>query len=150
MRLLTAIPVLAGLAAAQTVPTGVTVPEISYAGTGCAAATRVGAAVTNPTNIAVPSTVYTARSGANNTRMADTRLNCQILVKVNHPAGWQLSVAKADYYGRVKLPQNSEAVSKTTYYYSGQSRNVKHHPPNGFSSSVNPNRNKKGLDAILL
>jgi hypothetical protein len=129
MRLLQAIPVLAGLAAAQTVPTGVTVPEISYAGTGCTAATRVGAAVTNPTHIAVPQTVYTARSGANNTRLADTRLNCQVLVKVNHPAGWQMSVAKADYYGRVKLPQNSEAVSKTTYYYSGQNRNVLFFPP---------------------
>ncbi|KAK4450603.1 hypothetical protein QBC34DRAFT_461227 [Podospora aff. communis PSN243] len=124
MRLLAAIPVLAGLVAAQTVPSGVIIPEITYSGTGCTAATRVGATLTSPTLIPVPQTRYTARSGANNTRMVDTRLNCQVTVKFNHPAGWQVSVAKADYYGTVKLPQNSEAVSKTTYSYTGQTRTV--------------------------
>ena len=60
----------------------------------------------------------------NQTSVIENRKNCQVLINVNHAAGWQFSPAAADYYGRVFLPLGVEATSKSTYYFSGDTNQV--------------------------
>jgi len=131
MHLLSIVPAFAGLTAALTIPgtldkrqttapASVSLAGISYAGSGCAASTLGASAVTNPGIIPVPRKVFIAKSGGNNTKVVETRVNCQSAISLNHTAGWQYSVSEADYYGRVILAQGAEAISKTTYYFGGQ------------------------------
>jgi len=130
MLLLHTLPVLASLAAGLTIesrqsgPTDVQVTEIAFSGTGCGVSTTAVGKVSDPINLKVPEKRWTVLTGANNSRAAETHLNCEVLVKVSHPSGWQFSVSKADYYGRVKLPQNSEALSKTWYSFPGVSKTL--------------------------
>ncbi|KAK4183425.1 hypothetical protein QBC35DRAFT_393892 [Podospora australis] len=123
------LPLFAGLAASlatpvhleqrQAGPQNVQIAEIAFTGTGCPARTIAAQTVSNATTIDVPQVVFKAESGLNGTRVVETRQNCQIIIRVNHAAGWQFSVVKADYYGRVALAQGAEATSRTTYSFSG-------------------------------
>jgi Domain of unknown function (DUF4360) len=136
MHLFHIFPLFAGLAASLAIetpihlqqrdaePQGVQIAEIAWTGSGCPARTLSTQALSNATTIPVPQTIFKAESGTNQSRVVESRVNCQIIMKVNHPAGWQFSVVKADYYGRVKLPQNAEATSKTTYSFAGASSQV--------------------------
>ncbi|KAK0741403.1 hypothetical protein B0T18DRAFT_491784 [Schizothecium vesticola] len=132
MHVLSLVPAFAGLAAALTIPgaglesrqtttapASVSLAGITYAGSGCAASSLGAAALAKPGVIPVPRKVFVAKSGENNTRVAETRVNCQTTISLNHTAGWQYSVSEADYYGRVVLALGAEAISKTTYYFSG-------------------------------
>lgn len=129
MHLLQVLPVVAGLAAAlpteglqarqTTVPTGVTVSSVAFSGAGCPAANLAGFAVPNAGTIPISRHIFKAATGLNNTRAAETRVNCQSTINVSHPSGWQYALVKADYYGRVKLPQGAEATSKSTYSFAG-------------------------------
>ena len=127
MHLLQTVPLFAGLTAAlsisprqsTTVPPSVSFKGISFAGTGCAAQNLAASQPANALVWEVPQVNFKAESGANNSKVVDTRLNCQVVINVEHTAGWQYALVKADYYGRVKLPQGSEVISKTTYFYSG-------------------------------
>ncbi|KAK0654865.1 hypothetical protein B0T16DRAFT_383875 [Cercophora newfieldiana] len=117
----------AGLAieSRQTGPASVVISEIVANGSGCSATSvQSTAALSNPTFWPVKRVNFTASSGANNARVVDTRLNCQTAFKVNHTAGWSFAVASADYYGRVKLPQGAEAISKSSYYFQGTTKNL--------------------------
>ncbi|KAK4220789.1 hypothetical protein QBC38DRAFT_404415 [Podospora fimiseda] len=129
MHLLQVVPLFAGLAASLAIeprqatgPAGVQIASIAFSGTGCSTQTLPASILTNSTDVPVPQTTWVAESGKDNTRVVPTNLNCQIIIRVNHPAGWQYSLVKADYYGRVKLPANTEAASKTTYSFSGNSQ----------------------------
>ena len=137
MHVLSLVPAFAGLAAALTIPgaglesrqttaapASVSIAGISYAGSGCEASSLGAAAVTNPSVIPVPRKVFVAKSGANNTRVSESRVNCQTAISLNHTAGWQYSVSEADYYGRVVLALGAEAISKTTYYFAGNTAQV--------------------------
>ncbi|KAK1834907.1 hypothetical protein QBC39DRAFT_275905 [Podospora conica] len=125
MHLLSIVPAFAGLTAAlsirqsTTAPASVTLAGITYGGSGCEASTLAGGAVAKPGVIPVPRKVFVVKTGENNTRVVETRLNCQTTISLNHTAGWQYSVSEADYYGRVVLALGAEAISKTTYYFSG-------------------------------
>ena len=136
MHLFHIFPLFAGLTAALTIKApihlqrrdpeaqDVQIAEIAFAGSGCPASNLPGRNVSDPTTLIVPRTIFTAESGKNQSQVVDSRTNCQTLIKVNHPSDWQFSVAKADYYGRVFLPQGVEAFSKTTYSFSGGSNEV--------------------------
>ncbi|KAK4458649.1 hypothetical protein QBC42DRAFT_314005 [Cladorrhinum samala] len=129
MHLLHVFPLFAGLAASLATPVhlqkrdpepqSIQIAEIAFSGTGCPARVLPAQNLSNATTIAVPQVIFAAESGKNQAQVVDTRVNCQVMIKVNHPAGWQFSVVKADYYGRVKLPQGSESFSKTTYSFPG-------------------------------
>ncbi|KAK4206926.1 hypothetical protein QBC37DRAFT_434236 [Rhypophila decipiens] len=132
MHMLQLLPVVAGLAVAlpteapiqarQTaVPTGVTVASVNYVGAGCPAANLTSFSVPNAGTIAIPRSIWKAESGVDNTRVAENRVGCTTTISVNHPAGWQFALVKADYYGRVKVPLGVEAISRTVYSFSGDS-----------------------------
>jgi hypothetical protein len=104
-------------------PHDVAITEIAFAGSGCPAGYAPGQALSDPSTLIIPKTSFTAESGKNKSNL-DARTNCQILVKLNYPSGWQFSVSKADYYGRVQVPDGMTAVSKTTYYFTGDSTDV--------------------------
>ncbi|KAK4164081.1 hypothetical protein QBC43DRAFT_370290 [Cladorrhinum sp. PSN259] len=105
-------------------PQGVQIGGIAYTGSGCPARTIPAQVLSNASTISVPQTIFVAESGKNQSRVAENRVNCQIIIKITHPAGWQYSVVKADYYGRVTLPQNAEATSRTTYSFGGASNEL--------------------------
>ncbi|KAK5652335.1 hypothetical protein OQA88_10527 [Cercophora sp. LCS_1] len=130
MHLAHVLPVFAGLTSAlvvqprQSQPTGVQITQLAYSGNGCTASSAAGPALTDVTTWTVPMKIYKAESGANNTRVAETKVNCQQSFTVTHPAGWQFSVNKADYYGRVQLGQGAEAISTTTYSFTGDAKTL--------------------------
>lgn len=133
MHVLSLVPAFAGLASALTIqtrqsttaPASVSIAGIAYAGSGCAASTLGASAVKQPGVIPVPRKLFVAKSGENNTKVVETRVNCQSTISLNHTAGWQYSVSEADYYGRVVLALGAEAISKTTYYFSGSTVQVR-------------------------
>lgn len=133
MHVLSLVPAFAGLASALTIqtrqsttaPASVSIAGIAYAGSGCAASTLGASAVKQPGVIPVPRKLFVAKSGENNTKVFETRVNCQSTISLNHTAGWQYSVSEADYYGRVVLALGAEAISKTTYYFSGSTVQVR-------------------------
>jgi len=136
MHLLQNIPLLAGLAAALSIPphqlqrrdptaNDIKVAELSFAGAGCGASTAgLNASVVDAATFRVPRIIFAAKAGEAGAKVVETKSNCQLTLRVTHPAGWQFSVAKADYYGRVHLPQGSEATSISTYSFSGVTNKV--------------------------
>lgn len=133
MHVLSLVPAFAGLTAALTIqsrqstaaPASVSIAGIAFAGSGCAASSLGASAVKEPGVIPVPRKVFVAKSGEGNTKVVETRVNCQSTISLNHTAGWQYSVSEADYYGRVVLALGAEAISKTTYYFSGNTAQVR-------------------------
>lgn len=127
------LPLFASLAAAltiqqrQSLPSGVQLAEVTYVGAGCpsnATAKTTPTALAVATTLPIPKVIYRASSGAENTRVALNVQSCSTQIKLTHPAGWQFSVTKADYYGRVTLPAGTEAISKSTYGFAGSSATV--------------------------
>lgn len=133
MHVLSLVPAFAGLTAALTIqsrqstaaPASVSIAGIAYAGSGCPASTLGASAVAKPGVIPVPRKLFVAKSGEGNTKVVETRVNCQTTISLNHTAGWQYAVSEADYYGRVVLALGAEAISKTTYYFSGNTVQVR-------------------------
>jgi hypothetical protein len=115
---LTTEPEQIALQCRESAPQNVEVTEIAFAGSGCPAGYAPGQALSDPTTLILPKSSFTAESGKNKSNL-DARTNCQILVKLNYPSGWQFSVSKADYFGRVQVPEGMTGVSKTTYYFTG-------------------------------
>ncbi|KAK3317903.1 hypothetical protein B0H66DRAFT_602512 [Apodospora peruviana] len=132
MHFVQTLPLLAGLAAAlpaiqqraDPAPAAVQIAEIAYSGSGCATASLAAQAVSDPTALTVPQKIFVAESGKNNSKVIDSRSTCQILIKLNHTAGWQFAVTKADYYGRVKIPLGVDSSSRTTYSFGAGSTEV--------------------------
>ncbi|KAK0708645.1 hypothetical protein B0H67DRAFT_457338, partial [Lasiosphaeris hirsuta] len=133
MHLFYILPLLAGLTAAlpskvpirlqeRAEPQDIQIAEIAVTGTGCTASSQPARSVPDPTTFVVPKTIFKVESGTNQSKVIDSRTNCQTTIKVSHTAGWQFSVAKADYYGRVRLPPGATAISKTTYSFTGDTK----------------------------
>lgn len=140
MHLAGILPLFAGLAAAlpssnhgvaprQTVmPAGVQLASITFNGAGCPAAAnpaRNASAVSDPGALQVPETRWNVSSGVAGAQVVETVKACEVILKISHPAGWQFSVSKADYYGRVHLPLNAAATSKSTYSFVGAAGTVR-------------------------
>ena len=49
----------------------------------------------------------------------DGRRNCQVIVDLNVPQGWQYSLATFDYRGYVLLDEGMQAIHATAYYFQG-------------------------------
>ncbi|KAK0624132.1 hypothetical protein B0T14DRAFT_427077 [Immersiella caudata] len=107
----------------ESAPQNAEVTEIAFAGSGCPAGYAPGHTLSDPSTLILPKSGFTAETGKNKSYL-DARANCQILVKLKYPSGWQFSVSKADYYGRVQVPEGMTGVSKTTYYFTGDSSDI--------------------------
>ncbi|KAM7197458.1 protein of unknown function (DUF4360) domain containing protein [Naviculisporaceae sp. PSN 640] len=130
---ITALPLLAGLAAAlpaesqvegraaATGPADVRVASISYAGSGCSASTITGPFASDGTTFTLPHGSLVARSGGDATA-ASYRKNCQIALNIRYPGGWQFSISKADYTGSAKLPAGVSGTSVAIIYFAGETK----------------------------
>ncbi|KAK6521388.1 hypothetical protein TWF506_001608 [Arthrobotrys conoides] len=52
----------------------------------------------------------------------ESRKNCQLNVHLRYPAGWQYSIFSATYRGYAGLARGQQGTQKSTYYFSGDSR----------------------------
>jgi hypothetical protein len=96
---------------------------VTLGGTGCPASAASAQEVTDPEVLPLPVVSFNATAGKD--ASAETaRTNCQMLVKVQYPAGWKFGVYTADYSGYTKLPEDVLGVSKTVYYFSGETQEV--------------------------
>ncbi|KAK1749730.1 hypothetical protein QBC47DRAFT_365968 [Echria macrotheca] len=105
-------------------PQGARIAAIDYSGSGCTVSSLAGQDLTNPSILSMPQRVFTAQSGQNNTKVVETRTTCQTIVKLSYPSGWQFSLTKANYYGRVVLSKGAEATSRTTYSFTGDTKST--------------------------
>ena len=80
--------------------------------------------MSDPANLSVTRSIFQVESGSATTAVAQQKKSCTATIKLSHPAGWQFSVSKADYYGRVKLAKGVEVFSKSFYTYTGTSAAV--------------------------
>ena len=95
---------------------------LSFAGSGCPANSVAGQISSDLTTLTLLYDSFVAQSGG---RPADMRKNCQLNVKIKYPSGWQFSVFKADYRGYANLPKGDTGTCKATYYFSGESQQVR-------------------------
>lgn len=105
-------------------PSGVTIEGISYAGSGCNAGSVAGAISSDLSTVTLLYDSFIAQAGAG-IQPAEARKNCQLNLQLKLPQGWQFSVFKADYRGYAFLQQGDKGVIKSTYYFSGDSSQVR-------------------------
>jgi len=67
---------------------------------------------------------FTAKVG-NGKDIVDSRKNCQINLKLEYDAGFSFSVYQADYAGWADLDYGVTGVVKSTYYFSGETDQVR-------------------------
>lgn len=100
----------------------VQIVAISFSGTGCKPGTVSGQLSTDLTTLTLLYSTFVAQTGKN-VEVA-TRKNCQLLVKLRYPSGWQFSVFKADYRGYAQIPSGETGTCKANYYFSGDSKQI--------------------------
>lgn len=128
--LIAPIVLLAGLVASAPAdpkpsPHEIHIEGIAYAGSGCPAGSVAGQISSDKTYITLLYDKFIAESGKT-VSASKNRKNCQLNVKLHFPQGWQFSVFKADYRGYAQVPKGITGVCKATYYFSGDSRQVRH------------------------
>jgi hypothetical protein len=134
MQLTNILALFTGLAAASPVivdaladgPSGheVQITGLAFAGSGCPAGSVSGQLSSDLTTITLLYASFVAQAG-NNIPASNYRKNCQLNVKLKYPSGWQFSVFKADYRGYAQIPKGDTGTCKATYYFSGDSRQVR-------------------------
>ena len=60
--------------------------------------------------------------------ITENRKNCQLNVELLYPGGFQYSVLSADYRGYAAVQKGITGTLKSTYYFSGQSAQVRNFP----------------------
>ncbi|KAK0644686.1 hypothetical protein B0T16DRAFT_331879 [Cercophora newfieldiana] len=96
----------------------VQIDSIAYAGSGCNAGTVAGLLASDLTAVTLLFSEFIAESGKG-VAAGKLRRNCNLLVKLKYPAGWQFSVFKADYRGYAQIPAGDVGTCKSTYYFQG-------------------------------
>jgi hypothetical protein len=56
--------------------------------------------------------------------VTESRKNCQLNVDIQYPGGFQYSILSADYRGFTAIDKGIEGTLKSTYYFSGQTKQV--------------------------
>lgn len=104
------------------------VVSIAYAGSGCPAGSMTGPFSSNVITVSLlPHPTLVAQSGKN-ISIINHRTNCQTVLKIRYPSGWQFSISEIAYKGYAKIPAGSSGESKVIYYFSGQTVQVCIHP----------------------
>lgn len=108
-------------------PTGhdVSITGVAYAGSGCPAGSVAGQLATDLTTITLLYDSFVAQAGPG-IQASEYRKNCQLNVKLQYPQGWQFSVFKSDYRGYAQVPDGDTGTVKSTYYFSGDSKQVRY------------------------
>jgi hypothetical protein len=66
---------------------------------------------------------YVASLGPN-VAVTENRKNCQLVVDIQYPGGFQYSILGADYRGYASIDKGVTGTLKSTYYFSGQQAQV--------------------------
>jgi len=101
----------------------VQIDSIAYSGSGCNPGTVAGLLASDLTAVTLLFSSFSASQGKG-TLPKDLRTNCNLLVKIKYPSGWQFSVFKADYRGYAQIPSGDQGVCKSTYSFQGLSGNA--------------------------
>jgi hypothetical protein len=110
-------------AAADAPPsTPVTVAVQTVNGSGCPAGTASVAMQPDNTGFRITYSDFIARAGGA-ASATDFRKNCQVNLLVYIPQGFTFAVARADYWGRLRLAAGATALERSNYYYQGSSDN---------------------------
>lgn len=125
------LPFVAGLAAAipESLTSAAADPDlqlagIAYGGSGCSAGSVSVKPSADLSKLSLHYDFMAAQSGQN-IPVSSTRRNCQVNVKFKYSSGWQFSVSKAEYSGYAQIPAGLTGLSKSTYYFSGESSQVR-------------------------
>ena len=102
----------------------VTIEGIEFAGSGCPAGSVAGQLSDDLTMVTILYDSFIAQAGPGITP-TNYRKNCQLNFKLDYPSGWQYSVFKADYRGYAYIPANATGTAKATYYFSGETDQVR-------------------------
>ena len=122
--LTSASPVIVGNLADGPSGHDVQIVGLAFAGSGCPAGSVSGQLSSDLTTITLLYADFVAQAG-NNISPSNYRKNCQLNVKLKYPSGWQFSVFKADYRGYAQIPEGDTGTCKATYYFSGDTRQVR-------------------------
>lgn len=109
-------------AAAAPPSTPVTVAVQTVNGSGCPAGTAQVTMQPDNTGFRISYSDFIARDGGN-VPATDFRKNCQVNLLVYIPQGFTFAVARADYWGKLKLAAGATALERSNYYYQGTSDN---------------------------
>lgn len=102
----------------------VTIRGVTYGGTGCPQGS-VGTQISSDrTIVTLIFDSYVASIGPG-VAITESRKNCQLNVDIKYPGGFQYSVLSADYRGYASLQKGVSGSLKSTYYFSGQSAQVR-------------------------
>ncbi len=104
-------------------PDKVQIVGFTYAGSGCPAGSVANTTSTDKTILTLLYSDYVASIGPG-TNLADHRKNCQVTLDVKYPGGFQFSIFSADYRGYENLAKGVTGEQLSTYYFSGQTKQV--------------------------
>lgn len=100
---------------------GVYIEALKYGGTGCPQGT-IGQSISDDrTTFTLIFDNYSASIGEG-VSITENRKNCQVNLAVRFPQGWQFSLLNSDFRGFIALDQGVTATQKSTYYFSGDSK----------------------------
>jgi hypothetical protein len=97
---------------------------ITYGGSGCKQGTVSSSISQDLTTFTLIFDTFIAETGPGKS-ISDSRKNCQINVDLRYPQGWSYSIVSVDYRGFVSLPKGTTAEQTSTYYFSGETAQVK-------------------------
>jgi len=107
--------------AASDVPSGheVQIVGLQYSGSGCPGGTARGTISDDATTMTIGYDKFIAESGPN-VKASDYRKNCQLVVKLKYPQGWQVSIFSANFRGYAGIQKKDKGVCKATFWFSGE------------------------------
>jgi len=137
------VSALAGLALAAPAPIPEPVPEafpepiasdgpsghevqivgLQYSGSGCPQGSARGIVSSDATTLTIGYDKFIAESGPN-IKASDYRKNCQLVVKLKYPQGWQVSIFSANFRGYAGIQKKDKGVCKATFWFSGETEQV--------------------------
>jgi len=105
-------------------PPGIQLVNFVYSGSGCTAGAVSAKTSADKSKLMLEYDRFVAVAGRN-ISAAYSRRNCQINFRFRFPAGWQFSVARAEYLGYAQIEAGLTGLTRSTYYFSGERAQVK-------------------------
>lgn len=98
--------------------------QVSYGGTGCPQGSVASIISDDRQTMTLIFDSYVASIGKG-VAVTENRKNCQLNIDLHYPGGFQYSIFSADYRGYAALDKGVTGTQKSTYYFSGQSAQVR-------------------------
>ncbi|OAX82828.1 hypothetical protein ACJ72_02820 [Emergomyces africanus] len=102
-------------------PDKVYIVGVTHGGTGCPSGTVSHVLSDDRSVMTLIFDKYVAAIGPD-LPISDSRKNCQLNINLRYPGGFQYSIFSADYRGYAKLDRGVTGLQKSTYYFSGETK----------------------------